>query len=101
MLVGKRCPQHTRLPTNIRYFVKFRISKIHNILDIKLIFLKLWIFTNFNTVFPVVVLVFDFEEFSEEVLHGHWDIPFSSTLAYGAYRLATPVELTELLGKQT
>jgi hypothetical protein len=25
----------------------------------------------FNTVFPVVVLVFDFEEFSEEVLHGH------------------------------
>jgi hypothetical protein len=52
--------------------VKFRNSKIHNILDIKLIFLKLWIFTNFNTVFPVLVLVFDFEEFSEEVLHGHW-----------------------------
>jgi hypothetical protein len=25
----------------------------------------------FNTVFPVLVLVFDFEEFSEEVLHGH------------------------------
>jgi hypothetical protein len=23
-------------------------------------------------VFPVVVLVFGFEEFSEEVLHGHW-----------------------------
>jgi hypothetical protein len=37
----------------------------------KPIFLKLRMFTNFNTVFPVVVLVFDFEEFSEEVLHGH------------------------------
>jgi hypothetical protein len=49
--------------------LKFRISKIHNVLDIKLIFLKLWIFTNFNTVFPVLVLVFVFEEFSEEVLH--------------------------------
>jgi hypothetical protein len=48
---------------------QFRISKIHNVLDIKLIFLKLWIFTNFNTAFPVLVLVFDFEEFSEGVLH--------------------------------
>jgi hypothetical protein len=28
---------------------------------------------NFNMVFPVVVLVFYFEEFSEEVLHGHWN----------------------------
>jgi hypothetical protein len=36
-----------------------------------MIFLKLWIFTNLNTVFPVIVLVF--EEFSEEVLHGYWD----------------------------
>jgi hypothetical protein len=34
-------------------------------------FLKLRIFTNFNMVFPVLVLVFDFEEFSEEVLRGH------------------------------
>jgi hypothetical protein len=42
-----------------------------NVHDIKLIFLKLWIFANFNTVFPVLVLVFVFEEFSEEVLHGH------------------------------
>jgi hypothetical protein len=25
-----------------------------------------------GTVFPVLVLVFDFEEFSEGVLHGHW-----------------------------
>jgi hypothetical protein len=58
------------LSTNIHFFVKFRISKIHDVLDIKLIFLKLWIFTNFNTVFPVIV--FDFEEFSEGVLHGHW-----------------------------
>jgi hypothetical protein len=53
------------------FLVKFRILKIHNVLDIKLIFLKLWIFTNFNTVFPDLVLVFDFEEFSEELLHGH------------------------------
>jgi hypothetical protein len=59
------------LPTNIHFFVKFRISKIHNVLDVKGIFLKLWIFTNLNTVFPVLVLVFDFKEFSEGVLHGH------------------------------
>jgi hypothetical protein len=32
----------------------------------KPIFLKLRIFANFNTVSPVMVLVFDFEEFSEE-----------------------------------
>ena len=32
------------------------------------IFFKIWIFTNFNMVFPVLVLVFDFEEFSEGVL---------------------------------
>jgi hypothetical protein len=38
------------LPTNIYFLVKFRISKIYNVLDIKLIFLKLWIFNNFNTV---------------------------------------------------
>jgi hypothetical protein len=45
---------------------------IHNVLDIKLIFLKHWIFTNLNTAFPVLVLVCDFErEFSEGVLHGH------------------------------
>jgi hypothetical protein len=64
MLVGKRCP-----PTY--FFVKFRISKIHNFLDVKGMFLKLWIFTNFNMVFPVLVLVFNFKEFSEWVLHGH------------------------------
>jgi Na+/glutamate symporter len=49
-------------------FLKFEIiignvcwwaTKIQNVLDIKLIFLKLWIFTNFNTVFPVLVLVFE------------------------------------------
>jgi hypothetical protein len=44
----------------------------------KPIFLKHRIFTNFNTVFPVVVLVFDFEEFSEEVLHGHCNKAFSN-----------------------
>jgi hypothetical protein len=48
----------------------------HNILDIKLIFLKLWIFTDLNTVFPVIVFVFDFEGFSEGVLHGHSIIVF-------------------------
>jgi hypothetical protein len=47
------------------------ISKTSYFMNNKPIFLKLRIFTNFNTVFPVVVLVFDFEEFSEEVLHGH------------------------------
>jgi hypothetical protein len=51
--------------------VKFRNLKIHNVLDFTLIFLKLWIFTNLNMVFPVVVLVFDFDEFSEGMLHGH------------------------------
>jgi hypothetical protein len=60
------------LPTNIHLLVKFRISKNHKVPDIKLIFLKLCFFSNSNTVFPVVVLVFDFEEFSEEVLHGHY-----------------------------
>jgi hypothetical protein len=59
------------LPTNIHFLVKFRISKNSYLINNKPIFLKLRIFTNFNTVFPVVVLVFDFEEFSEEVLHGH------------------------------
>jgi hypothetical protein len=41
----------------------------HNVLDIKLIFFKLWIFTNLNTAFPLLVLVCDFEEFSEGVSH--------------------------------
>jgi hypothetical protein len=57
MYVGRRT-----LPTSIHNFlVKFQNSKIHNVLDIKPISLKLWIFTNFNTVFifPVVLLVFD------------------------------------------
>jgi hypothetical protein len=57
--------QHT-FPCKISKF------KVHNVLDIKPIFLKLWIFTNFKTVFPVVVSVFDFDEFSEGLLHGHW-----------------------------
>jgi hypothetical protein len=87
------------LPTNIHFLVKLQILKIHNVLNIKLIFLKLWIFTNFNTVFLVLVLVFDFEEFSQEVLHGvtgcslntqitrlFWFInclfPYSSSLLY-------------------
>jgi hypothetical protein len=59
------------LPTNINFLVKCRISKNSYFINNKPIFLKLGIFNNFNTVFPVVVLVFDFEEFSEEVLHGH------------------------------
>jgi hypothetical protein len=50
----------------------FRNLKIHNALEITAIFLKLCIFNNLNMVFPVVVLVFDFNEFySEGVLHGH------------------------------
>jgi hypothetical protein len=40
-------------------------------INIKLIVPKLWIFTNLNMVFRVVVLVFDFNESSEGVLHGH------------------------------
>jgi hypothetical protein len=52
--------------------VKFSHFKNSPHLDITPIFLKLWILTNFNgnTVFPVAVLVFDFVDFSEGVLHG-------------------------------
>jgi hypothetical protein len=65
--------------------VKFRNSYF---IDIKLNFLKLWIFTNFNKVFPVVLLVFDFDEFSEGVLLT-WSlvsVPYSCKLLeiYGA-----------------
>jgi hypothetical protein len=63
MLVGKRCPA-----TNIHYFVEFPNLKTHNALNINSIFLNLWIFTNLNMVFPVVVLVFDFDVFSEGVV---------------------------------
>jgi hypothetical protein len=52
-------------------FCKISKLKIHSALDIIPMFLKLWIFTNVNMVFPVIVLVFDFDEFSEAVLHGH------------------------------
>jgi hypothetical protein len=40
--------------------LKLQNSKVHNFLDIMPIFLKLLNFTNFNMVFPVVVLIFDF-----------------------------------------
>jgi hypothetical protein len=62
-----------RLPTNIHFLVKFRILKIHNVLNIKPICLKLWILTNFNKIFPVVrvVTVFNSDEFSEGMLDGH------------------------------
>jgi hypothetical protein len=50
----------------ISYQYKFRNSNISCFLDIKPIFLKLWIFTNFNT-----ILVFDVDEFSEVVFNGH------------------------------
>jgi hypothetical protein len=39
-------------------------------INIKPICLKLWISTNLNMVFPVVVLVVDINESSEGVLHG-------------------------------
>jgi hypothetical protein len=58
-----------RLTSNIHFLVKFRISKNSYFINNKPTFLKLWIFTNFY--FPVAVLVFDFEEFSEDVLHGY------------------------------
>jgi hypothetical protein len=60
---------------NIHFLVKFRTSKNSYFINNKPTFLKLRIFTNSNTVFPVVVLVFDFEEFSEEVFHGQWFTP--------------------------
>jgi hypothetical protein len=41
---------------------KFRNSKISYFINIKPIFLKLGIFTNLSMVFPVVVLVFDFQK---------------------------------------
>jgi hypothetical protein len=55
-----------RLPTNM-HFLDFEFQKNSYFINNKPLFLKLMIFTNFNMVFPVVVLVFDFEEFSEEV----------------------------------
>jgi hypothetical protein len=58
-----------RIPCKILKISK--ISKIHNVLEIKLIFLKLRIFTNFNTAFSVFV----FEEFSEGVLHA-WPLAY-------------------------
>jgi hypothetical protein len=57
--------------TNIRFFVKFRNSKMSHFINIKPLLLKFWIFTYLNMVFPVVVIVFDFNESSEGVLHGH------------------------------
>jgi hypothetical protein len=36
-----------------------------------LISLKLWIFANLNMFFPVILLFFDFDEFSERVLNLH------------------------------
>jgi hypothetical protein len=50
---------------------------------IDLIFLKFWIFTNFNTVSPFLVLVFDFDEFvvcvKVCVLYRHSNVIFIST----------------------
>jgi hypothetical protein len=54
-----------------------RISKHSYFINNKPIFLKLRIFTNFNTVFPVLVLGFYFEDFSEEVLHGHYSYSYT------------------------
>jgi hypothetical protein len=51
------------------YVGGFRISKNSYFINNKPLFLKPRIFTNLNTVFPVLALVFYFEEFSEEVLH--------------------------------
>jgi hypothetical protein len=50
---------------------KCRNSKINIFFGITLITLKLWIFTNFNMVFSVVLLVFDFEKFLEGVINPH------------------------------
>jgi hypothetical protein len=58
------------------------LSKNSYFINNKPTFLNLRNFTNFNTVFPVVVLVFDFEEFSEEVLHGH---PFENLTTHIQY----------------
>jgi hypothetical protein len=66
MLVGKHCPTHL--------LVKFQHLKIHKVLHIKPISLKLWLFTNFNMGFPVVLLVFDVDELSEGVLSPHFII---------------------------
>jgi hypothetical protein len=59
--------QHT-FPCKISDFTKLFINN-------KPIFLKLRIFTNFNTVFPVIVLISYFVEFSEEALHDHFAKP--------------------------
>jgi hypothetical protein len=53
---------------NIHFLVKFQNSKVSHFSNIKPIFLKLWILTNFNTLFPVVVLYLVFDDFSPETI---------------------------------
>jgi hypothetical protein len=57
------------LPANI----SFKISKFkkHFFININRFSQTFLIFTNFDKVFPVVVLVFDFDEFSKEMLNPH------------------------------
>jgi hypothetical protein len=79
-------PKFEKNQSNIKGIMNFYISKFYKdvcwlatcrnsknsyFINIKPIYLKLWNFTNLNIVFPVLVLVFDFNESSEGVLHGH------------------------------
>jgi hypothetical protein len=50
-------------------------------------------YSNFNRVFPVVVLVFDLKEFSEEVLHGHLRITAPPTFVHEFFRFLSSVSV--------
>jgi hypothetical protein len=52
----------------------------HNVSHCCSMFLKLWIFTNLNMVFPVVVLVFDLYESSEAIRGVTWPLDFNGPL---------------------
>jgi hypothetical protein len=56
---------------NLLFFVKFRNSKFHNVLDITPVFLKLCFFTNVDKVFPVVVFLILTNFQKGSMLHGH------------------------------
>jgi hypothetical protein len=59
-------------PTDIPCELISKFNKKSYFININPTFLKLWICTHFNMIFPVVVLVFDFDEFSEGMLHDYW-----------------------------
>jgi hypothetical protein len=64
----------------LRYFINCDLPAIYQLFTSYLpIFLKLWIFTNFNMVFPVVASVFDCCEFLEGVQNSYWNGGFTES----------------------